>query len=178
MGCERDERWDRAGTVSGGKWGTEAEGQNRAAGLVWEAWHRGLASLTPVPSTHTDLTPPPPPSRSVSAVRPRPRHVQELQARMEKAAEDDESAARADPPQPAIHKVMMLAEVEAMMKKKQCALASACQTTTDNSALSAAWLRTGQPWHGRTQEPRSTYIHTYIHSNTPQHLEELCLDLS
>jgi len=43
----------------------------------------------------------------------------DMQERMEKAAEDDEEAARSDPPMPAIYKVGMLSEVQVMMRKKQ-----------------------------------------------------------
>ena len=64
--------------------------------------------------------------------------VKELQERMEQAVEKDDEAARAEKPRPAIHKVAMLSEVEAMMRKKQYH-----EVMIDNQMLStlARWLR-------------------------------------
>ena len=64
--------------------------------------------------------------------------VRELQERMESAVEEDDEAIRAEPPRPALAKIAMLPEVEAMMRKKQYH-----ETMVDQSMLStlARWLR-------------------------------------
>ena len=64
--------------------------------------------------------------------------VKDLQERMEQAVEDDDKAAAEEPPRPAIAKVAMLPEVEALLRKKQYH-----ETMIDHSMLStlAHWLR-------------------------------------
>ena len=64
--------------------------------------------------------------------------VRELQERMEGAVEEDDEASRAEPPRPALAKIAMLPEVEAIMRKKQYH-----EIMVDMSMLStlARWLR-------------------------------------
>ena len=64
--------------------------------------------------------------------------VQELQQRMEEAAEEDDDAVRAEPPRPALNKVAMLPDVESIMRKRQYH-----EVMIDHGMLStlARWLR-------------------------------------
>lgn len=64
--------------------------------------------------------------------------VRELQDRMQEAAEADEAAAASDPPAPAVHKVGMLEDVIALLRKKQYH-----EVMIDMSMLTtlASWLR-------------------------------------
>lgn len=85
--------------------------------------------------------------------------VQELQKRMEDAAEADDDAIRSDPPTPAWHKVAMLPEVEAIMVKKQYH-----EVMIDHGMLStlSRWLRPMQDGNLVSLEVRTGLLNSLL----------------
>ena len=95
--------------------------------------------------------------------------VKDLQERMEQAVEDDDKAAAEEPPRPAIAKVAMLPEVEALLRKKQYHETRGTPAETAQKVLAVRCSRMSA-----AAERDATLTHTITRSTASRRLSAPC----